>query len=233
MHIGHLSEKVWENYAYLGVAYDGDTDRVLFCDNAGRLIDGDIMLWIIARYLASKDELGSGVVATVMSNMILEEKLAEEGIKVFRCPVGDRYVLEKMQESGAMLGGEQSGHVVLSDFATTGDGLLAALQVLACIRQSGRPASEVLRVFTPLPQLLKNVRYDAGGVRPLEMEGVKAAIRAGEAKLAGAGRVLIRKSGTEPLIRVMAEGEDEALVAHVVDDICEAVRVVTRAVAAE
>lgn len=225
---------VVEHKADLGVALDGDADRLILADETGTQIDGDQIMALIGQSWAETGRLrGGGVVATVMSNMGMELHLKKLGLTLARTAVGDRYVVEHMREHGFNVGGEQSGHVVLSDFATTGDGLLAALQVLACIRQSGRPASEVLRVFTPLPQLLKNVRYDAGGVRPLEMEGVKAAIRAGEAKLAGAGRVLIRKSGTEPLIRVMAEGEDEALVAHVVDDICEAVRVVTRAVAAE
>lgn len=226
---------VVEHKADLGIALDGDADRLILADETGTQIDGDQIMALIGQSWAESGRLrGGGVVATVMSNMGMELHLKTLGLTLARTAVGDRYVVEHMREHGFNVGGEQSGHVVLSDFATTGDGLLAALQVLACIRQSGRPASEVLRVFKPLPQLLKNVRYDAGGgVRPLEVDSVKAAIKAGETKLAGAGRVLIRKSGTEPLIRVMAEGEDEALVAHVVDDICEAVRVATRAVAAE
>lgn len=226
---------VVEHKADLGIALDGDADRLILADETGTQIDGDQIMALIGQSWAESGRLrGGGVVATVMSNMGMELHLKTLGLTLARTAVGDRYVVEHMREHGFNVGGEQSGHVVLSDFATTGDGLLAALQVLACIRQSGRPASEVLRVFKPLPQLLKNVRYDAGGgVRPLEVDSVKAAIKAGEAKLAGAGRVLIRKSGTEPLIRVMAEGEDEALVAHVVDDICEAVRGATRAVAAE
>lgn len=226
---------VVEHKADLGIALDGDADRLILADETGTQIDGDQIMALIGQSWAESGRLrGGGVVATVMSNMGMELHLKTLGLTLARTAVGDRYVVEHMREHGFNVGGEQSGHVVLSDFATTGDGLLAALQVLACIRQSGRPASEVLRVFKPLPQLLKNVRYDAGGgVRPLEVDSVKAAIKAGEAKLAGVGRVLIRKSGTEPLIRVMAEGEDEALVAHVVDDICDAVRGATRAVAAE
>ncbi|MFV3075868.1 phosphoglucosamine mutase [Niveispirillum fermenti] len=226
---------VLEHKADLGISLDGDADRLILADETGTQIDGDQIMALIGQSWAESGRLrGGGVVATVMSNMGMELHLKKLGLTLARTAVGDRYVVEHMREHGFNVGGEQSGHVVLPDFATTGDGLLAALQVLACIRQSGRPASDVLRVFQPLPQLLKNVRYDAStGIRPLEADGVKAAIRAGEERLAGCGRVLIRKSGTEPLIRVMAEGEDNALVAHVVDDICDAVRRVTQAVAAE
>jgi phosphoglucosamine mutase len=226
---------VVEHKADLGIALDGDADRLILADETGTQIDGDQIMTLIGQSWAESGRLrGGGVVATVMSNMGMELHLKKLGLSLARTAVGDRYVVEHMREHGFNVGGEQSGHVVLSDFATTGDGLLAALQVLACIRQSGRPASDVLRVFQPLPQLLKNVRYDAStGIRPLDAETVKAAIKAGEEKLAGVGRVLIRKSGTEPLIRVMAEGEDDALVTRVVDDICDAVRHVTHSVAAE
>lgn len=226
---------VVEHKADLGIALDGDADRLILADETGTQIDGDQIMALIGQSWAESGRLrGGGVVATVMSNMGMELHLKKLGLTLARTAVGDRYVVEHMREHGFNVGGEQSGHVVLSDFATTGDGLLAALQVLACIRQTARPASDVLRVFQPLPQLLKNVRYDAStGVRPLEAESVRAAIRAGEGKLAGVGRVLIRKSGTEPLIRVMAEGEDDALVTRVVDDICDAVRTVAQAVAAE
>lgn len=226
---------VVEHQADIGISLDGDADRLILADETGTQIDGDQIMALIGASWAESGRLrGGGVVATVMSNMGMELYLKGLGLTLARTAVGDRYVVEHMREHGFNVGGEQSGHVVLSDFATTGDGLLAALQVLACIRKAGRPASEVLRVFQPLPQVLKNVRYDAAsGVRPLEDGAVKAAIAAGEAKLVDRGRVLIRKSGTEPLIRVMAEGEDDALVNGVVDDICDAVRVATQSVAAE
>jgi phosphoglucosamine mutase len=226
---------VLEHKADIGISLDGDADRLILADETGTQIDGDqIMALIGASWSESGRLRGGGVVATVMSNMGMELYLKGLGLSLARTAVGDRYVVEHMREHGFNVGGEQSGHVVLSDFATTGDGLLAALQVLACIRKAERPASEVLRVFKPLPQLLKNVRYDAGtGVQPLEDGHVKAAIAEGESRLAERGRVLIRKSGTEPLIRVMAEGEDEGLVKHVVDDICAAVRSAAAKVAAE
>ena len=218
MHIGHLSEKVWENYAYLGVAYDGDTDRVLFCDNAGRLIDGDIMLWIIARYLASENALGSGVAATVMSNMILEEKLAEEGISVFRCPVGDRYVLEKMQETGAKLGGEQSGHIIASDYVATGDGMCTGiLFIKACLALNEDIATLIDR-FPRYPQVLKNLRLENRDAILASPE-LDAAQASAVEKLAGNGRILLRSSGTEPLLRILVEAKDEALMNSVCDDL--------------
>ncbi|MFC7333287.1 phosphoglucosamine mutase [Rhodocista pekingensis] len=215
--------------AHLGIALDGDADRLILADESGTQIDGDQIMALIGRSWAEDGRLkGGGVVATVMSNLGLELFLRDRGLTLARTPVGDRYVVEHMREHGFNVGGEQSGHIVLSDFATTGDGLLAALQVLAEIQRTGRPASEVLRVFQPLPQLLRNVRFDpAGGVRPLEEAGVQAAIRAGEGRLGARGRVLIRKSGTEPLIRVMAEGEDEGLVTAVVTDIVAAVEAAT------
>ncbi len=220
-----MREAVVTHGADLGIALDGDADRLILADEHGTQIDGDQIMALIGRGWADTGRLrGGGVVATVMSNLGLELYLKDRGLTLARTPVGDRYVVEHMREHGFNLGGEQSGHIVMSDYGTTGDGLAAALQVLAEIQRTGRPASEVLSVFTPLPQVLKNVRFDpSGGVKPLENAGVQAAIRAGEKHLGGRGRVLIRKSGTEPLIRVMAEGEDKAMVLSVVDEICTAV----------
>jgi len=220
---GALQARVVEEGAHIGIALDGDADRLIVVDETGRIVDGDQLMAVIAGYMADQEMLfGGGIVATVMSNLGLERHLAARGLELFRTQVGDRYVLEEMRRIGCNLGGEQSGHIILSDYATTGDGLVAALQILACLVESGKPASELLHQFDPLPQLLKNVRFSEGA--PLEAESVKAAIAAGEKRLEGTGRVLIRKSGTEPLIRVMAEGEDEALVEDVVDTICDAVR---------
>ena len=214
-----LSSHVLEHGAHIGIALDGDADRLIVVDEHGAVVDGDQILALVARsWLASGRLRGGGVVATVMSNLGLERYLHEYGLALFRTQVGDRYVGERMRAKGCNLGGEQSGHVIMSDFATTGDGLLAALQVLAVMVESGRSASEVCRVFVRLPQRLKNVRF--AGQSPLLDPVVKQAIVAAEARLAGSGRVLIRPSGTEPLIRVMAEGENEALVAEVVDGLC-------------
>lgn len=214
--------------AHLGIALDGDADRLILADETGTQIDGDQVMALIGQAYAEAGLLrGGGVVATVMSNLGLELYLKGRGLDLLRTPVGDRYVVERMREGGYNVGGEQSGHIVLADYGTTGDGLVAALQVLAVIQQSGRPASEVLQVFQPLPQLLKNVRFNpATGGAPLDVASVQTAIRAGEARLGGTGRVLIRKSGTEPLIRVMAEGENDTLVAAVVDDIVGAIQAV-------
>src|SRR5262245_23251807 len=179
---------------------------------------------LIALGMHRRGELrGEAIVATIMSNLGLERKLAEAGLQLHRAKVGDRYVLEEMRARGCNIGGEQSGHIILADHATTGDGLVAGLQVLAALVEAKRPASELLRQFEPLPQLLKNVRFN-GGAEPLEADSVRKRIAAAEAELAGKGRLVIRKSGTEPLIRVMAEGDDPALVERVVDDICEAVK---------
>jgi phosphoglucosamine mutase len=217
-----MCDKVRELRADIGIALDGDADRVIIADDKGQVVDGDQLMALIASRAAEAGTLkGGALVATVMSNLGLERFLATKGIALHRANVGDRHVLELMRDRGCNVGGEQSGHIILSDHATTGDGLVAALQVLAALVGSGKPASELLHLFDPLPQLLKNVRYKGGA--PLEADSVKAAIAAGEAKLAGQGRLLIRKSGTEPLIRVMAEGEDKALVGRVVDDICAAV----------
>ncbi|HEX8466594.1 MAG TPA: phosphoglucosamine mutase [Allosphingosinicella sp.] len=218
-----LQARVVEEGAHIGIALDGDADRLIIVDEAGRIVDGDQLMALIAISFARRGLLeGDGVVATVMSNLGLERFLATNGLELVRTKVGDRYVLEAMRERGFNVGGEQSGHIILSDHSTTGDGLIAALQVLACLVEDGRPASEMLHQFDPLPQLLKNVRFEGG--TPLESAGVISAIQSAEQRLQGVGRLVIRKSGTEPLIRVMAEGEDEAMVEEVVDSICEAVK---------
>jgi phosphoglucosamine mutase len=213
--------------AHLGIALDGDADRVIMADETGRVLDGDQLLGLVARSWQRTNRLsGGGVVATVMSNLGLERFLGSLGLTLARTKVGDRYVIERMRHDGYNIGGEQSGHLVLSDYVTTGDGLIAALQVLAVYVEAGRPLSEVGRCFEPLPQRLRNVPYDGGA--PLDCQSVKSAIREGEERLAGAGRVVIRPSGTEPVIRVMAEGEDERLVTHVVDAIADAIAAAAR-----
>jgi phosphoglucosamine mutase len=217
-----LQQTVVASGADVGLALDGDADRLVVVDEKGNLVDGDQMMALIALDRQRREQLKGAVVATVMSNLALERRLAEIGIGMVRTKVGDRYVLEEMRRSGCNVGGEQSGHIILTDYSTTGDGLVAALQVLAALVDSGKPASQVLRQFEPLPQLLKNVRFNGGA--PLDNEAVKKRIADAERELEGHGRLLIRKSGTEPLIRVMAEGDDPALVERVVDDICEAVQ---------
>jgi phosphoglucosamine mutase len=219
-----LQETVVASGADIGLALDGDADRLIVADEKGQLVDGDQLMALIALGLRARGELkGDAVVATVMSNLGLERRLREAGLGLTRTKVGDRYVLEEMRQSGCNVGGEQSGHIILTDHATTGDGLVAGLQVLAALVEAQAPASELLRQFEPLPQLLKNVRFN-GEVEPLEADSVQKRIAAAEAELEGKGRLVIRKSGTEPLIRVMAEGDDPALVQRVVDDICEAVQ---------
>ena len=219
-----LQQTVVASGADIGLALDGDADRLIVVDENGRLIDGDQLMALIALGLQQRGELrGEAVVATVMSNLGLERKLGDAGLKLLRTSVGDRYVLEEMRKSGCNVGGEQSGHIILADHATTGDGLVAGLQVLAALVETKGPASTLLRQFEPLPQLLKNVRF-SGGAEPLESDSVRKRIAAAEVELEGRGRLVIRKSGTEPLIRVMAEGDDPQLVERVVDDICEAVR---------
>jgi phosphoglucosamine mutase len=217
-----LQERVVAEGADIGLALDGDADRLIVVDETGKVVDGDQLMALIALDQARQGLLrGGGVVATVMSNLGLERKLRSEGLRLERTKVGDRYVLEAMREKGCNVGGEQSGHIILTDHATTGDGLVAGLQILAALVDRDRPASELLRQFEPVPQLLKNVRF-AGGA-PLEEDRVKSCIADAEAELNGKGRLVIRKSGTEPLIRVMAEGDDEAQVQAVVERICEAV----------
>ena len=217
-----LCRTVVEEGAAIGLALDGDADRLIVVDEKGEIVDGDQLMALIASDWKKRGKLqGDAIVATVMSNMGLEKFLESERITLERAKVGDRYVLEMMRTKGCNVGGEQSGHLILTDYATTGDGLIAGLQILAALVTSEKPASELLHLFDPYPQLLKNVRFD--GRDPLDADSVKAAIADGEARLGESGRVLIRKSGTEPLIRVMAEGEDEGLIESVVDDICAAV----------
>ena len=214
-----VCDKVREMRADIGIALDGDADRLIVADERGEILDGDQLMALIATSLARGGRLAGGaLVATVMSNLGLERCLAGQGIGLHRTAVGDRYVVEKLRALGCNLGGEQSGHIILSDYATTGDGLIAALQVLAALVETGRRASEVCRVFAPVPQLLRNVRFGNG--RPLESSRVRQAIAEAEARLRGAGRLVIRKSGTEPVIRVMAEGEDAALLTGLVEGIC-------------
>ena len=218
-----LQETVVASGADIGVALDGDADRLIVVDEKGSIVDGDQIMALIGASWARQGRLkGGGVVATVMSNLGLERFLEGEGLRLERTKVGDRYVLERMKAGGFNVGGEQSGHMILSDHATTGDGTLAALQLLAELVRAGRPASELLHQFDPVPQLLKNVRF-AGG-KPLDAPTVQAAIAEGETKLDGRGRLVIRASGTEPVIRVMAEGDDAGEVEQVVDMICDAVR---------
>lgn len=217
-----LQQTVVEQGADIGIALDGDADRLIMVDEKGQRIDGDQLMALLALTLKRDFMLeGDTLVATVMSNLGLEQFLATKGIKLVRTPVGDRNVVERMRAEGYSLGGEQSGHIILSDFSTTGDGLLSALLILAELRRSGQKASDMLNLFTPLPQILKNVRFGQG--KPLEQDSVKAAIARAERSLAGNGRLLVRPSGTEPLIRVMAEGSDETLIRSVVDDVCLAV----------
>lgn len=217
-----MRREVLARRADLGIALDGDADRLVIADEHGMIQDGDQMIALIAATLAKSGRLaGAGVVTTVMANLGLERFLAGHGIALHRTKVGDRYVFEKMQSLGCNLGGEPSGHIILSDYATTGDGLIAALQVLASIVETGKKASEVCRMFAPVPQRLRSVRYGEG--QPLENAAVTQAIAAAEARLGTAGRLVIRKSGTEPVIRVMAEGEDEELVETVVQEICAAI----------
>ena len=217
---GTLCQAVLDHGADLGIALDGDADRMVMADERGRLVDGDQILGLIARSWRESEILrGGGIVGTVMANLGLEGYLAGLGLELLRTRVGDRYVVERMREGGYNLGGEQSGHIVLSDYTTTGDGLIAALQVLAVLVQDGGKASQVTRVFEPLPQILKNVAVTGDA---LEDAAVREAVAAGERALGQGGRLLIRKSGTEPVVRVMGEGEDEKTVGEVVESIARA-----------
>jgi phosphoglucosamine mutase len=225
---GAMANAVREYRADLGIALDGDADRLVICDERGQVVDGDQIMAIIAGAWADQDRLaGGGVVATVMSNLGLERFMVARGLTLERTPVGDRSVMARMREGGFNLGGEQSGHVILSDFSTTGDGIIAALQVLAVLVAAQKPMSSLARQFEPVPQRLKNVRFSSG--QPLEDAKVQQAIADGASSLNGSGRVLVRVSGTEPLIRVMAEGDDDRQVAKVVDTIVAAVKAATAA----
>jgi len=209
--------------ADLGIALDGDADRVVFCDERGVELDGDHILALVAGHWQRTNRLrGDGVVATVMSNLGLERHLNQQGLNLARTKVGDRYVVEHMRAKGFNLGGEQSGHIIMSDFATTGDGLVAALQALAAILVSDKRASEVAKLFTSLPQVQRNIKF--GAIDPLEENDVQRAIADGEARLGQGGRLVVRKSGTEPLVRVMAQGDDAALVDEVVSQIINAMQ---------
>jgi phosphoglucosamine mutase len=222
-HLQLVKETVVASGAHIGIALDGDADRLIVVDEKGQTVDGDQLMALIGTQLATRGELkGGGVVATVMSNLGLERFLGGRGLTLERTKVGDRHVLEKMKADGYNVGGEQSGHMILLDHAITGDGTVAALQVLAALVKSGKQASELLHLFDPVPQLLKNVRF-AGG-KPLDDARVKAVIADAEAQLIGKGRLVIRPSGTEPVIRVMAEGDDAGQVESVVDAICDAVK---------
>ncbi len=222
-HLDLIKETVVASGAHIGLALDGDADRLIVVDERGQTVDGDQLMALIGTQLAASGELrGGGVVATVMSNLGLERYLQGQGLTLERTKVGDRHVLEKMKADGFNVGGEQSGHMILLDHATTGDGTIAALQVLAALVKSGKAASELLHLFDPVPQLLKNVRF-AGG-KPLDDARVQAVIAGAEAQLVGKGRLVIRPSGTEPVIRVMAEGDDAGEVEQVVDAICAAVQ---------
>ncbi len=227
----YLRAKVLEHEADLGIALDGDADRLILVDEKGDVVDGDQILALIASSWHRSGRLtGNGVVATVMSNLGLQKMLEGQGLSLERTKVGDRYVVERMRAAKMNVGGEQSGHVILCDYATTGDGLIAALQVLAVLVQSGRAASEACRVFDPFPQLLQNVRFAGGS--PLKHPRVLEAVADAEARLGASGRVLLRLSGTEPLVRVMAEGEDEAAVRQIVGGLCDMIQSTAAAEAA-
>jgi phosphoglucosamine mutase len=214
--------------AHLGIALDGDADRLIMADEKGRVVDGDQLMALIAGGFARDGRLaGGGLVATIMSNLGLERFVEARGLSLFRTKVGDRYVIERMKADGINVGGEQSGDIILSDYATTGDGLLAALQVLAELVQAQRPMSEVARLFEPYPQLLRNVKFERGAADPLGHATVRSAIASAETALGREGRIVIRPSGTEPVIRVMAEGADPDLVRRSVDGICEAIAAAT------
>ena len=223
-HTDTAAQAVVAHGADVGICLDGDADRVMILDQTGRVADGDQIMALLAGRWADEGRLNGGtLVASVMSNLGLERYLTGRGLRLERAPVGDRYVVEAMRKGGWNLGGEQSGHIVMTDYATTGDGLIAGLQFLAEMARTGQPASALVQSFEVVPQMLKNVRYGAGA-EPLAAASVQAVIRGAEARLTGRGRLLIRKSGTEPLIRVMAECEDEAMLAEVVDGIVAAVR---------
>jgi phosphoglucosamine mutase len=223
-HVVTLQETVVAAGADIGIALDGDADRLIVVDEHGRVVDGDQIMALLGSAMNRSGKLtGGGIVATVMSNLGLERFLETQDLRLIRAKVGDRYVLEEMRKHGINVGGEQSGHMIMLDHATTGDGTIAALQVLTQLVDSCKPASEVLHLFDPVPQLLKNVRFSGG--KPLDNPDVQAVIAKTEAELVGTGRLVIRPSGTEPVIRVMAEGDDAAQIERIVDSICDAVRI--------
>lgn len=223
MHMPHLARAISDSGAHFGIALDGDADRVLLADSKGRVIDGDILLWVLARWLQMKGTLGSGVVSTVMSNMALEERLSEIGIPLTRCPVGDRYVLEGMKKSNSRLGGEQSGHIILYQHVHTGDGLCTALNFLKACEELGEDVDTLVDRFARFPQLLRNFRVEAkSGI--LESERVQKAIRDCQQRLGDKGRVFVRMSGTEPLVRILVEAREEALLSEITDRILETIR---------
>ena len=222
-HPGLLAKTVKETRADIGIALDGDADRLIVCDEKGRVVDGDQLMAIIAGSWGAAGRLtGGGIVATVMSNLGLERFLGSRGLNLERTQVGDRYVMARMREGGFNIGGEQSGHLILSDFSTTGDGLLAALQVMAVLVQSGKKMSDLARQFEPVPQRLENIRFSGG--KPLESDSVKGVIAKAQDRLGNSGRVVVRASGTEPRIRIMAEADDERMVTEVIGDIATAVK---------
>ncbi len=223
MHMEHLGRRVVDRGSHLGIAFDGDADRVLFTDPSGRTIDGDIILWVIGRWLARKGDLGQGVVATVMSNLALEERLGEQGIQVFRCPVGDRYVLETMREKGARLGGEQSGHVILGGHVTTGDGFFTALAFLRALTEMNEDPADLVERFGRYPQILKNVRVDDKKAALVDAR-LQTAIEVARDELGDKGRIFVRASGTEPMVRVLVEARDECLLAPVCDSVVDVIR---------
>ncbi|MEM8664949.1 MAG: phosphoglucosamine mutase, partial [Pseudomonadota bacterium] len=217
-----IRTKVLEVRADVGIALDGDADRVIIIDEKGKVVDGDQLLSVIAAsWLRSERLRQNAVVATVMSNLGMERYLESIGVNLLRTKVGDRYVVEEMRAGGYNIGGEQSGHIILTDYTTTGDGLLAALELLSVVAESGRRVSEICHRFEPVPQILKNVRFNGG--KPLEADPVTEAITAAQARLEGTGRLVVRPSGTEPLIRIMAEGDDETLIHTLVDELADVV----------
>lgn len=225
---GRLQEAVVDHGADLGIALDGDADRLILVNERGDRVDGDQIMAAMALWFKEQETLkGGGLVTTVMSNLGLERLMTSNGLTLARTPVGDRYVMEHMRANGFNLGGEQSGHIIVGDYAQTGDGLLSALQILSIMNHKKKPASEILSQFEPLPQTLKNVRFE--GTNPIDTESVKKAIQEAQSRFNGGGRVLVRPSGTEPLIRVMAEGDDSDLVEHVVNDLCDVIEKAAKA----
>lgn len=222
-HMETLTSEVIKRGASLGIAYDGDTDRVLLCDGKGRILDGDIMLWVIGRWLARRGALGAGVTATVMSNMVLEDLLAQEDIKVFRCPVGDRYVLDTMKREGGKLGGEQSGHIIALEFANTGDGLCSGILFLRAVAELGEDISTLSDRFDRYPQVLRNMKV-SNKEQLMKSSVVAAAAEEAEHLLSGKGRMLLRPSGTEPLIRIFVESRDAKLMNDAADIMEAAIR---------